>query len=306
MLNFIYFIRVVLGAAVLSGATMLSVMAHDLEVGGKNAQEISEWVDGYAESALKAEPAAGVSILVAKGDNIVFAKAYGYADLENRTTSKVETVYRIGSLTKQFTSVAILQLEEQGKLQLSDDITQFLPDYPTRGKKITIANLLYHTSGIKNYIRVGYTDSKIAPGRLVNDAEYRLELSHEEMTEFFKNEPLEFDPGTSWNYSNAGYYLAGMIIEKVSGMSYGQYIETKLMAPAAMTSSSYTNFEELVDSRARGYKIKDGKLLNANAISMSVPFSAGALSSTIKATNHCNPSLFQCIKNPHLKSYTYR
>jgi CubicO group peptidase (beta-lactamase class C family) len=281
VLNLKNFIRTALGVAVLSGATMFSVMAHDLEVGGKNAREISAWVDHYAELALKAEPAAGVTILVAKGDDILFAKAYGYADLENKTASKVETVYQIGSLTKQFTSVAILQLEEQGKLSLNDDITKFLPDYPTQGKKITIANLLNHTSGIKNYIRVGYTDSKMAPGRLVNNGEYRLDLSHDEMTEFFKNEPLEFAPGTSWNYSNAGYYLAGMIIEKVSDLSYGEYIETHLMAPAEMTRSSYTNFEELVDNRARGYKIKDGKRLNANALSMSVPFSAGALSSTV-------------------------
>lgn len=281
MLNLKNFIRTALGAAVLSGATMFNVMALDLEVGSKNTREIFAWVDHYAETALKAAPAAGLSILVAKGDDILFAKAYGYANLENKTASKVETVYQIGSLTKQFTSVAILQLEEQGKLSLKDDITKFLPDYPTQGKTITIAHLLYHTSGIKNYIRVGYTDSKMAPGRLVNDGEYRLDLSHEEMTAFFKNEPLEFAPGTSWNYSNAGYYLAGMIIEKVSGLSYEEYIETHLMAPAEMTRSSYTNFEEIVDNRARGYKVKDGKLLNANALSMSVPFSAGALSSTV-------------------------
>ncbi|MEX0299694.1 MAG: serine hydrolase domain-containing protein [Kordiimonas sp.] len=275
------FIRKILMLVAMPVLCCLSVSANEVGVNGKNAKDIEQWVDAYVEKALTEGPAAGLTILVAKGDDVVFSKAYGFADLENKTPSKIGTVYRIGSLTKQFTAVALLQLQEQGKLVLGDDIRKYLPDYPTHGETITIADILHHTSGIKNYIRVGFSDSRIAPGRMVNDAEYRLELRPEEMTSFFRDEPLEFMPGEGWNYSNAGYYLAGLIIEKVSGLSYEEYVETNLFAPSAMAHSSYTNDEELVENRARGYKVVDGKLLNANALSMSVPYSAGALSSTV-------------------------
>ncbi len=269
------YIRTIIITIVISLASIFNAVA-------KDAGDISAWMDNYIGQALINEPAAGVTILVGKGDDIVFTKAYGYSDLENKIPSKVETVYQIGSMTKQFTAVALLQLEEQGKLSLNDDITKYLPDYPTHGKKITIANILYHTSGIKNYIAVGYTDSRVAPGRIVNDAEYRMDLRPDEMIGFFKNEPLEFPPGTAWNYTNAGYYLAGLIIEKASGMSYSEYVENKLFAPSLMTSSYYTNFEKIISNRARGYKPKDGKLFNANAMSMTVPYAAGALSSTVE------------------------
>ena len=259
---------------IVSTLSSLSVMAN------KSVEEITKWTNDFVEETLPSK-AAGVSILVAKGDKIIFSKAYGYADLENRVPAKVNTVYQIGSITKQFTSVAIMQLVSQGKLNLNDDITKYIPDYPSKGKKITIANILYHTSGIKNYIKAGDADSKMAPGRIVNNVEYRLDLRPDEMRNFFENEPLNFEPGTSWSYSNGGYFLAGLIIEKASGLSYKEYIESKLFTPLSMTNSSYTNFENIVPNRARGYKLENDKLLNADLMDMSVPYAAGALSSTI-------------------------
>lgn len=284
-------LKKLLNAIALSAATIFSSLTMAVEVANKSSDEITTWLDNYAEKTLENEPAAGMTILVGKGNDIVVAKGYGFADLENNTASQVETVYQIGSLTKQFTAVAILQLEELGKLRLSDDINKYLPDYPTHGEIITIADILHHTSGIKNYIGVGYTDSRIAPGRTVNEAEYRLELKSEEMTAFFRNEPLEFAPGTQWHYSNAGYYLAGLIIEKISGVSYDEYVEKNLFLPASMDRALYTDLEKIIAHRARGYKVKEGKLLNANPISMTVPFAAGALASTVTDLFNWNRAL---------------
>ncbi|MFK5894361.1 MAG: serine hydrolase domain-containing protein [Pseudomonadota bacterium] len=265
----------------LSMACVISIFFTVQLMANQTTEEITAWTDNFIKETLTLEKAAGVSILVAKGDEIIFCKAYGHSDIENNVAAKINTVYEIGSLTKQFTSVAIMQLIEQGKLSLSDDITKYIPDFPSKGKNITLANILYHTSGIKNYIQAGFADSKMAPGKLVNNAEYRLDLRPEEMRKFFENEPLDFEPGTSWSYSNSGYFLAGLIIEKVSGMSYEDYIESKLFTTLSMTASSYTNFEDIVPNRAHGYKVKNGKLLNADLMDMSVPYSAGALSSTL-------------------------
>jgi len=261
--------------------TFTYVQAADLTVGDKNSDDISKWMDNYISTSMNSAPAAGVGILVANGKDIVLTKSYGHSNIESNLVSNFNDVYQIGSITKQFTAVSILMLEEQGKLSLDDDITKYLPNYPTQGKKITIANLLYHTSGIKNYIKVGHTDSKMAPGRKVNQSDYILELRPDEMMNFFQHEPLEFSPGDNWNYSNSGYFLAGLIIEKVSGLTYEDFIETHLMAKASMTNSSYTNYEEIVPNRAKGYKIKNKKLLNADPLNMSVPYAAGALSSTL-------------------------
>lgn len=265
--------------------------SNDTGMTTKSSAELKRWLDHYAEDVLKNEPSAGFTVLVGRGNDVVFAKGYGYADLENNLPSKTNTVYQIGSLTKQFTAVAMLQLEQQGKLHLTDNINLYLPDYPTHGETITIADLLYHTSGIKNYIKVGYTESRMAPGRTVNEAEYRLELRPQEMTAFFRNEALEFTPGTHWHYSNAGYYLAGLIIENVSGVRYAEYVEKNLFAPANMDSARYSDPESIIPKRARGYKVKDGQLLNANPISMSVPFAAGALAATVTDLFQWNKAL---------------
>lgn len=271
--------RSVLFAAALVAAVVSP--GAQVQAADATSDEFAGWLDQTVAEVLASAPAAGANVLVAVGDKILLARSYGFSDLENHLLSSQESVYQIGSLTKQFTAVALLQLEESGKLKLSDDITRYLPDYPTHGQLITIENLLYHTSGIPNYISAGEADSAIAPGRRVNQADWRMELLPREMLALFQDKPLEFVPGESWNYSNAGYYLAGLIIEKVSGMSYGTYLDQNLFKPAGMRKSYFTDYEQLIEGRARGYKVSaEGELLNADPISMTVPFSAGALSST--------------------------
>lgn len=159
----------------------------------------------------------GCVALVSKGGNIIYHNALGLADLELNTPMTKDMVFEIGSLTKQFTAVAILMLNEQGKLNLNDDIKKYIPDYPTQENIITIHHLLNHTSGIKNYVTLKDWFPQI-----------RKDFTPEAFIELFKNEPLNFSPGEKWEYNNSGYYLLGYIIEKVSKQYYKDFIESEI------------------------------------------------------------------------------
>ncbi len=213
----------------------------------------------------------GATALIAQKGKIVYHKAFGQANLELNVPMQPQTIFRIGSITKQFTAIAILQLMEQGKLNLQDEITKFIPDYPTHGHKITVEHLLTHTSGIKSY-----TDMK----------EFRdiiqKNMKPEELISFFKNQPMDFAPGTQWNYNNSGFFLLGYIIEKVSGKTYPDYVEQVFFKPLGMTNSYYGNDEKLIKNRAAGYEpAKDG-IQNASPMSMTLPYAAGSIQSTVE------------------------
>jgi len=212
----------------------------------------------------------GCAALVAKNGQIIYRKAFGMADLELNVTMQPEMIFRIGSITKQFTAVAILQLMEQGKLSLQDEITKFIPDYPTQGHSITIEHLLTHTSGIKSYTSV---------------PEYmklmRNDLTPDELLEKISALPMEFAPGTKWNYSNSGYFLLGYIIEKVTGKTYQEYLQENFFTPLGMTGSCYGNESKIIKNRTRGYSPGGEGVVNAEYLSMTLPFSAGAIMSTV-------------------------
>lgn len=213
----------------------------------------------------------GCAALVASKGQIIYKKAFGMANLELNVPMQPDMVFRIGSITKQFTAVAILQLMEQGKLSLQDDITKFIPDYPTQGYKITIEHLLTHTSGIKSYTNVpefaGYS---------------RIDKTPEEVIKIFRNQPMEFAPGTKWNYNNSGYFLLGYIIEKASGKSYPDYIEENFFKPLGMTGSLFGSDTKIVKNRASGYQPDGDGVQNAEIMSMTLPYSAGSIQSTVE------------------------
>ncbi len=213
----------------------------------------------------------GASALVARNGQVIYKKAFGMANLELNVPMQLDNVFRIGSITKQFTAVAILQLMEQGKLSLQDDITKFIPDYPTHGYKITIEHLLTHTSGIKSYTNMESFGSIM-----------RLDKTPEEMVNFFKNQPMDFAPGTQWNYNNSGFFLLGYIIEKLSGKTYPQYVEDVFFKPLGMTNSYYGNDSKLIKNRATGYQKGENGTENADPLSMTQPFAAGSLQSTVE------------------------
>ena len=212
----------------------------------------------------------GCAALVAKNGQIIYKKAFGMANLELDVPMQPDMVFRIGSITKQFTAVAILQLMEQGKLSLQDDITKFIPDYPTQAYTITIENLLTHTSGIKSYTGV--------PDIMKN---VRTDVKPEELIAQFKNQPMEFAPGTKWNYNNSGFFLLGYIIEKITGKTYAEYIQENFFTPLGMTSSCYGSDTKIIKNRASGYQPDDGGAQNSDYCSMTQPYSAGSIMSTV-------------------------
>ena len=193
------------------------------------------------------------------------------ANLELNVPMRVDNVFRIGSITKQFTAVAILQLMEQGKLRLQDEITKFIPDYPTQGYKITIDHLLTHTSGIRNYSSIKDTVQRGT-----------LDFTPKEMIDYFKHEPMRFAPGTKWEYSNSGYFLLGYIIEEITGKTYREYLEENIFKQLGMSNSLYASDIRLVNNRAGGYTKGDKGFENAPPISMTQVYSAGSIQSTVE------------------------
>jgi len=213
----------------------------------------------------------GCAALVAKNGQIIYKKAFGMANLELNVPMQPDMIFRVGSITKQFTAVAILQLMEQGKLSLQDEITKFIPDYPTQAYKITIEHLLTHTSGIKSYTNIPEFQKYM-----------RTDMKPEEVINMFKNQPMEFAPGTRYNYNNSGYFLLGYIIEKVSGIPYPKYIEENFFKPLGMTNTFYGSDSRIIRNRAYGYQPDGDGVKNADMMSMTLPFSAGSIQSTVE------------------------
>ena len=212
----------------------------------------------------------GVAALVARDGQVVYRKAFGTANLELDVPMTPDMVFRIGSITKQFTAVAILQLLEQGKLNLNDEITKFILDYPTQGHKITIHHLLNHTSGIKSYTSMSEFSMIL-----------RKDHSPSQIIEIFKDEPMDFAPGERYLYNNSGYILLGYIIEKVSGQSYEEFVNEHLFKPAGMINSLYGNDKIVLKNRAYGYQPSGSGYANADYLSITLPYAAGSLMSTV-------------------------
>ena len=242
--------------------------------------ELAQAIDAMLVEACPPD-APGAVVIVARDGNVVFRKGYGMANLELGVPIAPEMVFRLGSITKQFTAVAILMLVEQGKLALEDDITRFLPDYPTQGHTITVEHLLTHTSGIKSYTSM--------PEWL---ALRRNDLTVEELIDLFKDQPMEFAPGERWAYNNSGYVLAGAIIEKVSGQTYEQFLEQQIFEPLGMARTCYDRTARIVPGRVAGYDRSDEGFENAAYLSMTHPYAAGALMSSVDDLQRWDEALF--------------
>lgn len=220
----------------------------------------------------------GCEVLVAKHGQIVYQKAFGLADLEFSVPLQPDMVFHLGSITKQFTAVAILQLAEQGKLSLQDSIQKFIPDYPAKGHTITIEHLLTHTSGIKDYMPF-HTDKAFLE---------RWDVTPKQLIDTFKNDPLDFEPGTRFAYSNAGYYLLGYIIEKISGKTYQNYITDNILRPLDMTRSYFDTAGIVIPKRVKGYRQDGAVYKNADYWSPSMEYAAGGLISNTGDLFKCN------------------
>jgi CubicO group peptidase (beta-lactamase class C family) len=212
----------------------------------------------------------GATVLIARKGEIIYTKAFGMANLELGVPMQPDHVFRIGSITKQFTAIAILQLMEQGKLDLQDSITRFIPDYPMQGNNITIEHLLTHTSGIQDYAAMKDTVQRA-----------KMDFKPNEMTNYFKNQPMRFASGSKWEYSNSNYFLLGYIIEKITGKTYAEYLEEHFFRPLHMTRSLYADDIKIIQNRAGGYSHGENGVENASPLSMTQPYAAGAIQSTV-------------------------
>jgi CubicO group peptidase (beta-lactamase class C family) len=210
----------------------------------------------------------GAAVAVRQGGEIVHSAGYGLANLEWGIPIDTETVFRIGSITKQFTAAAILKLAADGKLAIDDPLERHLPDYPVGERRITIRHLLNHTSGIKSYTAMP------AFAEIM-----RRDLPLAELMAVFKDAPPDFQPGERFLYNNSGYILLGAVIEAASGQSYEAYLKQSFFDPLGLTRTSYLHNEPVVPKRASGYA-PGQTLVNAPPLSMTLPHAAGALGST--------------------------
>ena len=260
-------IRSMAGPVVLAAITSMPAPP---AAAGDDRGALLERIDRLISYSMEATQTPGISVAVQQGGELILARGYGLADVENRVPATEHTVYRIGSVTKQFTAAAVMKLVEAGKVSLDDPITKHFPDYPVGEFHITVGQLLDHTTGIKGYTEMAAFWEKS-----------RLDLSHEQMIELFSAEPYEFEPGDRYQYSNSGYYMAGLLIEKASGRTYAEYLRETFFGPLGMRESHYLYNDPIVPDRAEGYRVEDGVPLNDEPLSMLLPFSAGSLGSSV-------------------------
>lgn len=212
----------------------------------------------------------GAAVLVKRGDNILLRKGYGLADLEWNTPVSPDTVFRIGSITKQLTIMAVLLLVQEGRLSLDDPITRFFPEAPAYLQAVHIDHLMTHTSGIKSY-------SNLPDYERWN----KLSVTHDWVVRRIFDEPLFFTPGEGWSYTDSGAFLLGMILEKIHGKSWEEVMREQVFAPLGMEHTVYDQPGRIVPRRASGYMKRKTGFENAPYLSMDLPWAAGALMSTV-------------------------
>ncbi len=268
-------------------ATLTILTAASLPAAAASTAPSNEELAQYADTLLAATypaDAPGATALVVRNGAVLLRKGYGLADVELGVPMQPGMVFEIGSVTKQFTAAAILMLQERGKLSVRDDVTKYLPDYPTHGKAITLEHLLTHVSGIPSYTGLAEWIPRV-----------REDITLDQLIGLFKDKPLEFEPGERWAYNNSAYILLGAVIEKVSGRSYEDFVEQEIFAPLGMKRSAYGHQSEIVAGRVEGYERGNPErgepeggepeggdgYRRAAYLSMNHPYAAGALLSTV-------------------------
>jgi CubicO group peptidase (beta-lactamase class C family) len=226
--------------------------------------------------------APGAAMLVARGDRVLFRAARGEADIQNHVPLRPDSVFRIGSVTKQFTAAGLLMLVEAGRVRLDDPLSRYLPDYPG-GDRITLLQLLNHTAGVRDYTAIpNYVESAI-----------RRDMNTAQMIDVFRNERPDFAPGSRWAYSNSGYVLVGAVIEAVTGEPWYAYLERALFRPLGMNHTGYGNDPRFAALQVRGYSYDRDRVVPARLLSMTQPHAAGALVSNVDDLLRWNRALHE-------------
>jgi CubicO group peptidase (beta-lactamase class C family) len=225
-------------------------------------------VDAVAKQMLSRHTA-GVSVAVARDGRVILARGYGMANVEHAVAVTPDTVFHIASISKYILAAVVLQLVDEGKLRLDDDVTKYVPEAPTGGHHVTVRQLLNHTSGIYSFTSL--------PDAANNE---RLELTHEQVLGLIKDRPFDFEPGTRWRYDNSAFYLAGMVVERVTKQEYGAYVREHVFKPLGMSSASLCYARMVVPHLASGYEVDGGALVNAAFMTWKLPFAGGAVCAT--------------------------
>jgi len=233
------------------------------------AQKLNTKIDKIIQAEFKDKNGPGGVFMVAKNGKPIYQKSFGKANIELNVNLTNDFVFQIGSMTKQFTAISILMLEEQGKLNINDTISKYIPDYQN-GNKITIHHLLTHTSGIKDFTKM----------KSLRDIAQK-EMTPKMMVDFFKNEVVDFGPNEKFEYNNSGYVVLGYILELVSGETFEDFIDKNIFQKLGMSQSRYASDRQIINKRAYGYQKKESGYVNKTIINFSVPFSSGSLISTL-------------------------
>lgn len=212
----------------------------------------SDQVDDFVTRLLEKKQIPGLALLVVQDGRIVKERGYGFANLEHKVPVIPETVFQSGSMGKQFTATAVMILVEEGKVSLEDRVSKYLGKVPGKWKDITVRNLLTHTSGLGDY---------------PEDFDFRKDLTEDEEFEIIKKQPLLFHPGEKWSYSNLGYVTLGILIHKISGKFYGDFLQERVFQPLGMTSTRVISEADLVPNRAAGYEVVKGQIKNQEWVS---------------------------------------
>lgn len=234
-------------------------------------------IDDYVSAQMRQLHIPGLSLAIVRDGRITKAQGYGFANLELKSRATEETVYEIGSNTKQFTAAAIMMLVEDGKVHIEDPITKYFPEAPETWRRITIRHLLSHTSGIQNHVAVPHWLDVFR-----TDLAFKTTPSRDELLKMFFRLPLEFRPGETWAYDNTGYYLLGIVIEKASGKSYWQFLDERIFKSLGMNATRSSDPQPIVSNRASGYEWRHDHFENRPILLPAIAFSAGSLLSTVE------------------------
>lgn len=266
-----------LGVAVLLVASMTSLAAQD------QSPDLVARIDSVVEAARQARSIPGVAVAVVRGADTIVLKGYGVADLEHGAPVTANTRFQIASISKQFTAAGVLRLAEQGKLRLEDDLTRFVPDYVTNGRRVTLSELLAHTHGMQDYNRPEV------------QAEFPLPLTQRRFLELMKDQPFDFPVGERFLYRNTGYYFAAMIIEQLGGRAgatgggggpitskpYGDFLREAFFERLGMAGTLDCRNRPVLEGRAHGYETEKGVVVNAAPLDWSWALGVGSLCSTV-------------------------
>jgi CubicO group peptidase (beta-lactamase class C family) len=220
-------------------------------------------IDRFVKQEMLAHQIPGVSLAILRRGKVVLLKSYGLANVEHQVPVKPSTIFQSGSIGKQFTAAAVMILAQENKLSLDDKISKYFPDAPSSWQDITILHLLTHTSGLGDY---------------PPEIDLRRDYTEDEYFASFKKAPLDFAPGSSWNYSNVGYVTLGILIRKVTGKYYGDFLQERIFKPLGMNTARVISEADIVPNRAAGYRLVNGQLKNQAWVSPSTNSTAdGAL-----------------------------